>query len=179
MASYFLIQSNYFRSFHCLILSCLSIYNTYNHGYSILDTNNNYIFENDWWFKLITNYALIYLIIDMNNALQRKDLLIHHVLVWFWIYVNYSSGITSWCILNEIITATGFLTNVKIQYTLRIFIVILIRYPVWTMTLMSNYFGFSTLKEIFNLVILIFMMLLDLFWLYKYFMILRKQVKTN
>ena len=155
---------NYFRSIHCLTLSLFSLHNTLKYK-NITDFDNNTFFENQNEFKMISFYSLLYLAVDLIRLYLtkqlRNDLLLHHFIVFIWICHNLNTGITSFCLLCEVLTCAYFL-DIKYQPLFRILCIIIIRYPVWLITAFSNY----CMPGSFNFFVLNFMMILDSYWLY-------------
>lgn len=163
------LSPNNFRCLHCGFLSSISFFNTLSYNYSILDPESN--FNDDTKISSISFYLIAYLLFDLKNSLERMDLFIHHILVLFWAGVNFSTGITSFCIANEFISTAYLISDLRKQLIYRIIVILFLRLPIWIITLCSKYYFFVNYDyyhNIFNAFVLQSMILLDFIWLFKY-----------
>lgn len=131
--------------------------------------------------EFISIYGQSFLIYDLKNAIQRVDLMIHHLVVIFLIYINFSTTITSLCLFNEIITVSYLMNDELTQWLFRIIAVCFIRYPIWIITYFTTYNSphVEYFDLLFSKIIIHLMLILDVFWLIKYVKNYRKKKNEN
>jgi len=163
------LPPNYFRGLHCGILSGFSFANSVYFREKIIDPKVSLYDEQP--IINISLYLIFYIFFDLKNCVDRADLLIHHIFVLLWAVVNFGTGITSFCIINEIISTAYFISSLLPQMIYRMLCITFIRFPVWLTVYYSNYYfyeNYDYYRNIFNASILNAIIYLDMFWFVKY-----------
>jgi len=194
-----------FRAYHCSSLTLLSLKNTIYYGWTILDSSNpiqtiynssnayNYYNYSTYanysthifYIKIIPIYFITYILYDLkyffNKKNKRIDLFVHHIVSFIWGIINFKDnlGFISYVILNEGLTFAYFIINLKSQLIYRLIFTLFIRFPVWLTTTFNSYTRYHktySFRDLFNLFIVTFMILLDCVWFIQNFKKL-KQLK--
>jgi len=181
----YIVNQNIFRAFHCTSLALLSLKNTIHYGGTLLldvenpiqkiysNSNSSHMFDvyynkndNGYYLKFIALYFLAYIFYDLKTCCKRYDLLIHHIVCILWGVLNYEYmiGFISVIIMAEGVTFAYFINTFKYQLVYRLLYTLIVRFPIWISVCNSYLFNVSSLLDLFNMCVLVFMFGMDFIW---------------
>jgi len=183
----YISNQNYFRSFHCISLSFLSLKNTLYYGTDIFKnnpiqrlysdvTNSNQIYtiysHEHFDLKITALYFMVYILYDLKNCYKSKrvDLFIHHITCFMWSTVSCMYGVLGYVshnILCEGVTFAYIIPTFKNQLIYRLLFTIFVRFPVLISCVYYYcyyYYGNAIAIDLFNFICVSTMMVMDCFW---------------
>lgn len=184
-----------FRAFHCTSLALLSLKNTIYYGESVVNCSSStqtlhsvfshfYFDDEDFYLKIIPIYFIQYICYDLKNCIKRIDLLVHHIICIAWSLLNFRHRLAfiSFAILSEGVTFAYAIHSFKNQLIFRLLFTTIIRFPVWTVMLYTQYKSYIPgydLLYYFNEFIASLMILMDCMWFFQNFKKLQKIINND
>ena len=182
LSDLYFVKQNSFRAFHCTSLALLSLKNTVYYGTSLIDYKNpiQNIFSvksntssdvyndydyNGYYLKVIVLYFYAYILYDLKHCYKRYDLFMHHIVCLPWGFLNYKQhiGFMSFVIMAEGVTFAYFINTFKYQLVYRLLYTLIVRFPIW-ISVFFYLFNVSSLLDLFNMCVLVFMFGMDFIW---------------